>query len=249
MSTPASRVSAGVPTGGQFAPTGHAESDVSLGSSGAPADWKTASHSRFEAERVADLTLIRHMARGIREQHPDAAFLEMDVSDQGSDSMWAVAVLDADGQNLAEADDITVDGDELEDMCFELTDNGPWIVHRAYPFGRPMKYAAGRPCLDLAASAAITDEELGAAAPDDPTSSLAPSDPMVASTRLTVGTAVAAAFASMSDREAEQFEQAALQAGLLGRCESCGLNVGLTDKGGSCPECQSTAVEWQGADI
>ncbi len=153
------RVRSGVPTGGQFATVDRSESGVVLHSPVA-----TALVAREAAQRAADLTVTRQVARAITAEHPTARYLLMDVSDQGSDSMLAVAVLDGKCKPLA--DNGTELSEEVHDLTYELTDGGPWAEHRAYPFGKPEKRMVGRPCLDLASAAAITDDDIKGIAPE-----------------------------------------------------------------------------------
>lgn len=160
------RVTSGVPAGGQFATAVRSESEVSLTSSSE--HRQTLAQQHRDAARRRDLTTVRDMARVIRSVHPDAAYLEMDVSDQGGDTIYPVAIRSADGTVIGDLDDGLTSRVNLEDLCSDLVDDDPWTEYRVHPFGKPARGMVGRPCLDLAGAAAITDADIGPVVPVAP---------------------------------------------------------------------------------
>lgn len=116
IQSPQGRVQAGVPTGGQFAAGTHAESEVSLDDV-----WSRA----HEATNEAQLRTAQAVAKRVLERCPDAAWLDLQTTDQDSDSMTTGDILDAHGERLL-IDDEEEFAAELDDMTWVLTENGAW---------------------------------------------------------------------------------------------------------------------------
>ena len=100
----------GIPVGGQFAATNHAEADVSLAAD-SPRAARRAAYNRFAMEadaRILELTedanhaQLRNMVDDLREDHPAAKSFELYVDDDGD--ILANYVRDTDGNDLQEAE-------------------------------------------------------------------------------------------------------------------------------------------------
>ena len=133
MSNP-TRVSAGVPDGGRFAPNGQTESDVSLAATD-PADLEleatdaalAAEISAFHASRARlELMSAKSAALTILKDFPDATYLQMGFSDQTMGAMVPEAILDADGEVIS--DDYS-DFDDLQNVVGNMHEDGAWTAH------------------------------------------------------------------------------------------------------------------------
>ncbi len=97
--------------------------------------------------------MIVQAVNAVLAQFPSAAYLEMDVSDQGSNQMFASRVLALDLGMLSPVD-WDMEGD-LYDVLAEtigcLYDDSGAARKRfeVFPFGAPRRNTTGRPCLDL----------------------------------------------------------------------------------------------------
>lgn len=150
-----SRVQSGVPTGGQFAADRRSEADIQLQDVRVRAGEMTDEAELRTAQMVAKLVL---------ERFPDAAWLDLETSDQSDSSMWADSVLDANGEVLS-TDDQAGDeefADELNEYTFALPESGAWRKFNNDNDTREFrgrKY--GRFSMDVRAAAAQTFQPAG----------------------------------------------------------------------------------------
>jgi hypothetical protein len=107
---------------------------------------------RMQDEVLAELT------GEVLSRFPTAAYIEMDVSDQGSDQMFAVNILDIELNPLTNLDWSENDSDPdlidfLADRVGQLYDDysAAWKRFQVFPFGDPLRGMTGQPCLDLTA--------------------------------------------------------------------------------------------------
>ncbi len=112
------------------------------------------------AQARMELLSVKIAADGLPRQWPDAAYLQMDYSDQRHGALVPAAVLDANGEVL---DDDTELWDELDNgadvpaLIGNLSDDrGDWSAHRTF--------RNGQLCLDLKKAAAMTTKEIGSSA-------------------------------------------------------------------------------------
>ncbi|MGI8414871.1 MAG: hypothetical protein ACR2P2_01415 [Nakamurella sp.] len=103
-----------------------------------------------------ELRSARIVSRRLLAQWPDATHLELDISDQGDDSMVPVSVRDASGRELADIQDVEDFDEDLASMVWNFHDDvGDWMAFRENTGDRGQT-----PQLDLKAAAAITDERI-----------------------------------------------------------------------------------------
>lgn len=138
--TTAKRVQPGTPTGGQFAPTGHTESELALpaptvsGTAPPPLLDLAAENSTLSAELAqlrdleyrAELRATRLLAATVRAEYPDAKWIGLEYNDQGGKSMILDGVLDAEENYLVD-DPWEMDScDEATYLGTCLTEDGAW---------------------------------------------------------------------------------------------------------------------------
>ncbi|MEJ7648187.1 MAG: hypothetical protein WKF57_03905 [Nakamurella sp.] len=133
-----SRIQAGIPTGGQFAATNRPESEVALDAAAPAAEdgrdraWMDAENAELEAdmERLhalsdrIEMRAARLIAATVRDIHPNARYVELEVTDQGGDSKWINDVYDADRNSILTEE--VSDSDELNYLAGCLTERGAW---------------------------------------------------------------------------------------------------------------------------
>lgn len=107
-------------------------------------------------------------SEGVLRHWPDAVYLQMDYSDQRYGGLVAVAVLDADGEELdggnMELWDELDNGADVSVLIGNLDDDrGDWSVHRTYATSEA-RASGVNPFLDIKMAAAMTTKEIGSSA-------------------------------------------------------------------------------------
>lgn len=116
-----------MPTGGQFAPSAHAEADIELAARGSvPADiaaaLKSAAASRAAAQEHEERTAMKAAAAYVRSIHPDAD--RIILKQFGDDNGYEMThfrvdeIVDDDGREIATGDD-----EDLDEIIGSLTDD------------------------------------------------------------------------------------------------------------------------------
>ncbi len=148
---------------GQFALDPHPEATVDLPHTGPTAEDAAQLAALYRDARIASEAMARFelgsakmLAQGVLRQWPDARYLELTESDQGTGSHFPGAVLaSSDPENkLADLEDEEmVNGANPEDLAMNLQAGGAWEEHTiAHPRD------SGRVLLDVKAAASIGEE-------------------------------------------------------------------------------------------
>lgn len=155
------RISAGVPDGGRFAPNGRTEADIDL-PTGPSAEDRAQLAAIYADARIAseasarfELGCAKMLAQGVLRQWPDARYLELTESDQGTGSHYAGAVLgsvDPRDELAYLEDEELANGANPEELAMNLSTDGAWMEHTTT---QPMSRASGTTYLDLQSAAAI----------------------------------------------------------------------------------------------
>lgn len=137
MNTTPKRVQAGIPTGGQFVPGAHDESDLALSASAAalPVSIDLAAEDSMlstelaqlrDLESRAELRATRLLAATVRAEYPQGKFIVLDWSDQGGRSMMLNSVLDANTEIVVDDPWEMECCDDATYLATCLTDDGAW---------------------------------------------------------------------------------------------------------------------------
>lgn len=140
--TPA-RQPQGIPVGGQFAPTSHAEPQITLPAGAASAEEfvsqrdairerrDQAQEHAASLDRLAQRVAVRGVASTILTEYPDAATLRISENADGENQYDVISLTASDGRTLAHVDD----GDDW--TWNEMTSpNGPSIQEFIYDLDR-----------------------------------------------------------------------------------------------------------------
>lgn len=164
MSNPnPTRVSAGTPDGGRFAPNGQAEATVTLDTTNTTDMSATAAAldteiGIYQASKARiELLSAKSAAQTILREYPDATHLQLGFSDQTFGEMTPEAILDADGDVIT--DDYEA-FDDLQDVVSNLYEHGDWTAYRDYATAQDRR-AGENPRLDLQKAAAISLAQIG----------------------------------------------------------------------------------------
>lgn len=142
MTTIQNRQPQGIPVGGQFAATAHAEPQIILPTGSSSAEEfvrqrddvrERRDKAREEAaalDRLAQRMAVRGLASALLSQYPDAATLRITENNDGENQYDVVSVTSTDGRVLAHADD----GDEW--AYEEMTPHGPYVQEFVYDLDR-----------------------------------------------------------------------------------------------------------------
>lgn len=140
MNTTPKRVQAGIPTGGQFVPGAHDESDLALSAPTAsaaalPVSIDLAAEDSMlstelaqlrDLESRAELRATRLLAATVRAEYPQGKFIVLDWSDQGGRSMMLNSVLDANTEIVVDDPWEMECCDDATYLATCLTDDGAW---------------------------------------------------------------------------------------------------------------------------
>lgn len=140
MSNPnPARVSAGVPDGGRFAPNSQHEATVDLTDDGPTAEDTEQLAALYRDARIAseanarfELGSAKMLAQGVLRQWPNARYLVLIESDQGTGSHYPQAVLASIDPNDTLAyleDEDLVNGANPAELGANMTTDGPWTAY------------------------------------------------------------------------------------------------------------------------
>lgn len=142
MTTVPARQPQGIPVGGQFAATTHAEPQITLPAGAASAEEFVAQRDAIRErrdqaqehaaalDRIAQRVAVRGVASALLTAYPDAATLRITENQDGENQYDVVSITAADGRTLAHVDD----GDEW--AYEEMTPNGPYVQEFVYDLDR-----------------------------------------------------------------------------------------------------------------
>jgi hypothetical protein len=132
----------GIPTGGQFAATAHAEPQITLPPGSASAEEFVAERDAIRErrdqaqenaaalDRLAQRVAVRGVASSLLSKYPDAATLRIMENEDGENQFDVVSITATDGRVLAHVDD----GDEW--AYEEMTPGGPYVQEFVYDLDR-----------------------------------------------------------------------------------------------------------------